>query len=142
MKKFLVAGLLLCGVSSCNSAPRKKLSETFVNTAVSLDGKIFCGEHKDWFITTISGPCHTFTEPVEIAVGGNFSANGRIRTIRFILASQADEDITDDRSSIKKGEWSCTLAESINDLDLEGDGDKLWLYIADCQPGRPLPSGS
>ena len=140
MKKFLITGLLLCGISGCNSLADKKLDGQFVATAVSRDGKIFCGEHNYWIITTISGPCHAFTKPVEIAVGKNFTANGKIRTIKFIRATQADEDVTDYGLDIKKGQWSCMIAESASDLDLDGEGNKLWLYIADCQPGPVLSS--
>jgi hypothetical protein len=140
MRKLLITGLLLCGIGGCNSSAGKKLPGQFVATAVSRDGKIFCGEHKDWLITTISGPCQAFTKPVEIAVGKNFTANRKIRTIKFILATQADEDIAGYGLDIKKGQWSCMVAESTSDLDLEGEGNKLWLHIADCQPGRVLSS--
>jgi hypothetical protein len=142
-KKYLITGLFLCGISGCNSSPPdKKSSGQFVGTAVSVDGKIFCGEHKDWFITMISGPCDTFTGPAKVAIGEKFTANGKIRTVKFILATQADEDMIGDGLNIKKGQWSCMVAESTNDLDLEGDGNKLWLYIADCQPGQTLSTGS
>jgi hypothetical protein len=89
-----------------------------------------------WFLSS-TGPCSGFAGPSSIALGHTFMAEGGVRTIRVIRATQAEEDYEDRRYSlsIRHGEWYCVAAESDDDLG-DRKSTRIWLYIAKCAPLR------
>jgi len=110
------------------------IPEGFVLAAAPLDGKILCKANTISFGFPVSGPCDSFTLPSKIAVGEKFIANGKERTIGFIRAIQADKDWKDYGMNMKKGEWACGAAETMDDLNQEHNDEALWLVIEKCQP--------
>ena len=107
-----------------------------VGAAAAVDGKVECHAYTNWFITTVSGPCDTFTPPAKVALGESFSANGTTRRIGVIVASQAEKDMLDYGLDVKKGEWTCVAAESAGNIPSdENQGQNItWLFIRKCQP--------
>jgi hypothetical protein len=105
-----------------------------VRGAVAVDGVVACFRARDLLITTTTGPCADYTPPRQVRVGETFRENGGTKIIRVIVASRASEDMPD--IGIKAGQWSCSAAESIEDMPLtdESGHTGTWLYIAQCQP--------
>lgn len=91
-----------------------------ITDAEALDGHVICLAHYDWITSRSSGPCDGFIPPTKVAVGADFTANGKRRQIRFMRADQG----------------SCTAAETEADLDVEHREGSLWLYIPKCRPLR------
>ncbi len=110
----------------------------------AIDGKVKCLSHRHWFITTVSGPCKTFTPPAKVALGETFVADGDTHQIGVIVAHQADEDMLTYGMDIRKGEWTCVAAETLEDIPSDEERDRTWLYIRKCAPLRLLaePVGS
>jgi hypothetical protein len=107
---------------------------TRVNSAVAVDGVVACFRARNFFITATTGPCYDYTPPRQVRVGETFLANGSTKTIRVIVASRAAQDMPD--LGIRAGQWSCSAAESLEDMPLtdESGHTGTWLYIAQCQP--------
>jgi hypothetical protein len=105
----------------------------------AIDGKVECSSQKN--VTTVGGPCDTFAPPATVTVGETFMAEGETRKIGVILAYQADEDVTEYAMNIKKGEWTCIAAETLDDIPSEEKREqrqRTWLYIHKCKPVRLL----
>jgi hypothetical protein len=101
----------------------------------ALDGNVKCLWARDRLVTVISGPCEKYTPPQQVRVGETFQANGKIKTIKLILAHRTEKDIPS--LGLKAGDWTCTAGESSSDLPaLSGKQEHTgtWLYIAKCRP--------
>jgi len=105
-----------------------------VNSAAALDGVVVCFRARNFIITTTTGPCDDYTPPRQVRVGATFLANGNTKVIHVIVANRASQDMPD--LGIRAGQWSCSAAESLDDMPLadEGSHSGTWLYIAHCQP--------
>ena len=48
-------------------------------------------------------------------------------------------------TGIKKGDWICVAAETLEDIPVDQSRDRTWLAIIKCQPdlpgNAPLPPG-
>jgi hypothetical protein len=66
-------------------------------------------------------------------MGESFSAEGLRRVIRFVVATQVEEDYADRDRSVKKGQWFCMAAETSDDL-VEKQPHRVWLFIPRCVP--------
>jgi hypothetical protein len=75
-------------------------------------GEIRCNFHNE----PSTEPCSDFKPPAKVAIGESFSAEGLRRVIRFVVATQVEEDYADRDRSIKKGQWFCRAAETSDDL--------------------------
>ena len=104
----------------------------------AIDGKVKCLSHRNWLITTVSGPCKTFTPPATVALGETFMADGEARQIGVIIANQADKDMLTHGMDIRKGEWTCVAAETLENIPSDEERDRTWLYIRKCEPLRLL----
>jgi hypothetical protein len=102
--------LILAAITPSSSLPAHDLQ---VESAAALNGKVECHAHTNWWVTTASGPCETFTPPAKVALGERFTANGKERKIGVIVATQAEEDVIENGLDIRKGDWTCVAAESI-----------------------------
>jgi hypothetical protein len=99
----------------------------------AIDGKIACFSQRNWFITTVTGPCDNFGAPSPIRRGESFSAGGKTRKIGVLIASEAEKDMLTYGMDIRKGEWTCVAAETANDLPSDDSSSRTWLYIRKCQ---------
>jgi hypothetical protein len=86
----------------------------------------------------VSGPCDTFTPPSKIALGETFIADGEPHKIGVIIANQAEEDMLTHGMDIRKGEWTCVAAETLDDIPSDEERERTWLYIRKCEPVRLL----
>ena len=103
----------------------------------AADGVVKCNSYRDWYVTSLSGPCSDFVPPRRIAIGEKFSERQVQHIIHFITATHVDSDMTWGDLKLKKGQWTCIAAETEQDTDFEGDeGRRTWLYIQNCQPIR------
>ena len=102
----------------------------------AIDGEVRCLSHRSWLITSVSGPCKTFSRPAKVALGETFVADGQTRRIGVIIANQAEEDMLTYGMDIRKGEWTCIAAETLDDVPSEEERDRTWLYIRKCEPLR------
>jgi len=131
---MILLGMLIAEIAL---APRTVSGADYkAQEVAAIDGKVTCFAQTYWWITTSTRRCNQFTAPEKFAVGTTFAANGKPRQIEVIIASQADRDMIDYGMDFKKGEWYCVAAETPADLDPTNNGDRLWLYIAKCQPTR------
>jgi hypothetical protein len=101
-----------------------------VQSVVAIDGKIDCLQMK----TGATHPCEGFTPPPKVAVGETFSADGKSRPIGIIRAAQVEKDLAQD---IKKGDWICVAAETLEDVPVDQSRDRTWLTILKCTPDLP-----
>jgi hypothetical protein len=101
-----------------------------VQSVVAIDGKVDCLQIK----TGATHPCEGFTPPPKVAVGETFSADGKTRQIGIIRAVQFEKDMA---QGIKKGDWICVAAETLEDLPVDESGNRTWLTIIKCQPDLP-----
>jgi hypothetical protein len=99
-----------------------------VESVVAIDGKLDCMHTK----SMASQPCDGFTPPPKVAVGEKFIADGKTREIGVIRAHQAEDDMQ--AYGIKKGEWICVAAETLEDIPVDQSRDRTWLGIPKCQP--------
>ena len=95
-------------------------------------GEIRCNFH-DEGSSPSTAPCSDYKPPAKVAIGESFSAEGLRRTIRFIVANQVEESYEIPDWSIKKGEYFCVAAETVDDLG-EGQPHRIWLFIPRCIP--------
>jgi hypothetical protein len=102
----------------------------------AIDTVIVCYSYRDWLVTTVTGPCSDFKAPALIAVGQTFSARGSTHVINVIVATQVEKDYTDEKVSMKKGEWYCRAAESPSDLKEGSAWTRIWLLVPRCLPVR------
>ena len=110
--------------------------DVYAEAVAALEGKVQCLSHREWIITTVSGPCETFTPPAKVALGETFIADGASRRIGVIIANQAEEDMLTHGMDIRKGEWTCVAAETLEDVPSDEERDRTWLYIRKCEPLR------
>jgi hypothetical protein len=96
-------------------------------------GQVKCNFHNQDSALLATKPCSDFKPPAKVAVGEPFSAEGLHRVIRFIVANQAEEGYELPNWSIKKGEYFCLAAETVDDLGA-GQPHRIWLFIARCIP--------
>jgi hypothetical protein len=96
-------------------------------------GEIRCNFH-DEGSSPNTLPCSDFKPPAKVAIGESFSAEGLRRTIRFIVATQAEEDYNKlPNWSVEKAQYFCVAAETHEDLG-EGQPHRIWLFIPRCVP--------
>ena len=80
--------------------------------------------------------------PPKVALGEKFSADGKTRQIGIIRAAQDEKDMA---QGMKKGDWICVAAETLEDIPVDKSRDRTWLAILKCQPdlagNAPLPPG-
>jgi hypothetical protein len=96
-------------------------------------GQVNCNFHNEGSALLTTKPCSDFKPPAEVAIGELFSAEGLRRVIRFIVANQVEESHELPDWSIKKGEYFCVAAETVDDLG-EGQPHRIWLFIPRCIP--------
>jgi hypothetical protein len=101
-----------------------------VQSAVAIDKKVDCAQMK----SGATHPCEGFTPPPKVAVGETFSAEGKTRQIGIVRAAQSEKDLA---QGIKKGDWICVAAETLEDIPVDQSRDRTWLTIAKCQPDLP-----
>ena len=121
---------------SCHHAVSKFIAEDFrVKSAAALDGKVQCFAHTSEWVTASTGPCESFTSPPKVALGERFTANGDERQIGVIVATQAEEDMHENGLDIRKGEWTCVAAETLENIpsDENQSQNLTWLFIPRCQ---------
>lgn len=99
-----------------------------VQSVVAIDGKVDCLE----YMKLTGQRCAEFTPPPKVAIGEKFVADGKSRQIGVIRAHQAEEDMPD--YGIKKGDWICVAAETLEDIPVDQSRDRTWLRIPKCQP--------
>jgi len=92
-------------------------------------GEIRCNFHNE----PSTQPCSDFKPPAKVVMGESFSAEGLRRVIRFVVATQVEEDFADRDRSVKKGQWFCMAAETSDDL-VEKQPHRVWLFIPRCVP--------
>jgi hypothetical protein len=92
-------------------------------------GEFRCNFHNE----PSTQPCFDFKPPAKVAMGESFSAEGLRRVIRFVAATQVEEDYADRDRSVKKGQWFCMAAETSDDL-VEKQPHRVWLFIPRCVP--------
>ena len=92
-------------------------------------GEIRCNFHNE----PSTQPCSDFKPPAKVAMGESFSAEGLRRVIRFVVATQVEQDFADRDRSVKKGQWFCMAAETSDDL-VEKQPHRVWLFIPRCVP--------
>ena len=110
-----------------------------VQSVVAIDGKVSCFSQLGGGIGA-TRPCEGFTPPPKVAVGEKFSADGKTRQIGVILAHQVEKDVAE---GIRKGDWICGAAETLEDIPMDKSRNRTWLSIFKCQPdlagNAPLP---
>ena len=102
-----------------------------VQSVVAIDGKVDCLAYMKG-VTPPANPCAGFTPPPKVAVGEKFVAEGKSRQIGVIQAHQAEDDMPN--YGIKKGDWICVAAETLEDIPVDQSRDRTWLRIPKCQP--------
>jgi hypothetical protein len=106
--------------------------EHFVPKVQTL-GEIRCNFH-DEGSSPSTVPCSDFKPPAKVAIGESFSAEGLRRTIRFIVATQAEEEYSElPNRPVEKARYFCVAAETHEDLG-EGQAHRVWLFISRCVP--------
>ena len=138
-----IAGLL-AAANSPSAAQDKGLGSTVdsygyvFQSVVAIDGKVDCFSQLSE--TGATSLCDGFTPPPKVAIGESFTTDGKTRKIGVIRAYQADRDMLPD---IKKGEWICVAAETLEDIPMDKGRNRTWLSIRKCQPdlagNAPLP---
>jgi hypothetical protein len=131
LRGLVAAIVILAATPSLASA-----GDVRAQAVAATDGKISCFSHRNWLITTVSGPCDSFTPPATLALGETFVADGKTQQIGVIIANQAEKDMLTHGMDIRKGEWTCVAAETLGDLPSDEERDRTWLYIRKCQPVR------
>jgi hypothetical protein len=111
-------------------------NELSAQEVVALDGHVSCMSYRDWYVTSVSGPCSDFKAPANLRIGEHFSERGVDHQIHIILATHIEKD--DPKNNWKAGDWYCEIAESEADLDhWEGkQWRRTWLFIPKCDPIR------
>ena len=92
-----------------------------VQSVVAIDGKVDCVQMK----TGATHPCEGFTPPPKVAVGEKFSAEGNTRQIGIIRAARSDKDYL---TGIKKGDWICVAAETLEDIPVDQSRDRTLAF--------------
>jgi hypothetical protein len=129
LRIFLMTTLLSISTNSATA------DEFRAEAVAAIDDKVECASQKD-----VTSPCQTFTPPAAVTLGETFKADEETHKIGVIIAYQADEDITSP-VDIKKGEWTCIAAETLDDIPSEEQREqrnRTWLYIRKCKPVRLL----
>ena len=87
--------------------------------------------------TGATHPCEGFTPPPKVAVGETFSADGKTRQIGIIRAAQSEKDYL---AGIKKGDWICVAAETLEDIPVTYDDGGAYSILFIPTPHYPRPS--
>ena len=74
-------------------------------------------------------PCEAFTPPHKVAVGETFSAEGKTRQIGIIRAARSDKNYM---TGIKKGDWICIAAETLEDIPVDQSRNRIWRSQSEC----------
>ena len=144
MIAYIGIAALLQAANSPSAAQDKGLGSISVDSygyvlqsVVAIDGKVGCFSQSEIGATSL---CDGFTPPPKVAIGESFTTDGKTRKIGVIRAYQADRDMLPD---IKKGEWICVAAETLEDIPMDKSRNRTWLSIRKCQPdlagNAPLP---
>ena len=104
-----------------------------VQSVVAIDGEVDCLQMK----TGATRPCEGFTPPAKVAVGETFSADGKTRQIGIIRAAQSEKDYL---AGIKKGDWICVAAETLEDIPVTYDDGGAYSILFIPTPHYPRPS--
>jgi hypothetical protein len=113
------------------TAGAKEYRVSAIARLAPVNGNTF---YNGW-LTTTTGPCADFKPPPRVALGEKFSENGKIHEIKVIIATQVEDDYNDGKLSIRRGEWFCAAAESLEDLG-DRQNRRIWLFISKCAPLR------
>jgi hypothetical protein len=136
MRQLLFSVLCLVAIGA-SAAERESFRSYRASEVRSVDGDVKCLSYRDWWITTLSGPCSDFIPPRKIAIGERFSERGTVHVIRYIVATQALIDVRNQWLNRRAGSWDCVAAQESYDLEQEGSAmRRTWLYIANCEPVR------
>ena len=89
--------------------------------------------------TGATHPCEGFTPPPKVAVGETFSADGKTRQIGIIRAAQSEKDYL---AGIKKGDWICVAAETLEDIPVTYDDGGPIVSCSSLPPTTHAPRSS
>ena len=134
MRRF--APITLLAIAAITPSASLIAEDFRVKSAAALDGKVQCFAHTSEWVTASTGPCESFTSPPKVALGERFTANGNERQIGVIVATQAEEDMHENGLDVRKGEWTCVAAETLENIpsDENQSQNLTWLFIPRCQP--------
>lgn len=102
-------------------------------SAIVSFSSLRCNSYYNGWFTTTTGPCSDFKPPSRVALGETFSERGRRHEIKIIIATQVEEDYDDGKLFLKRGEWFCAAAETLDDLG-DQQTSRTWLVMSKCVP--------
>jgi hypothetical protein len=80
-------------------------------------------------------PCPNFRAPRMVAVGQDFSADGKRHVIGAIVAIEAEKTFWIANWLVQKGQPYCLAGESASDLASDRrPAPRVWLYVPYCVP--------
>ena len=95
-------------------------------------------QHKNYFITVISGVVGKEGIPNRIKIGDRVTVEDITITVNHIKVTHVLENISYNGQILaRKGEVTCVLVESPEDFPDREDGkSRVWVYVKQCQPLR------
>jgi len=108
-------------------------------TSVRVEGKsATMYQHKNYLVTTISGPVGSAGIPEIIQLGDVIAVEGNTIQVQHIIVKEFLTDMKYGNEILgKKGDIHCTIVQSLDNLpyvDEEKSRDRLWINVQNCVP--------
>lgn len=112
-----------------------RVREYKVAAARVRNGSATMLEHKDYWITSTSGPVGKDGIPDVMKLGDLVSVRGRTIKVQHIFVSEYNEDMKWGKEVLaRKGDVKCVVVETEQDLPGDKVRNRRWIYITECEP--------
>lgn len=135
-----LGSLLLCFAmaltfSSCSPAEEDTFTEFRASSVRVLNDSAEMRYHRDYLVDVVSGTLGSEGIPEVIGLGDVIRIKGESIKVNYIFASRCGETIRlVGQVLCRAGQTSCVIVERPEDRPNEGERDRLWIDVRECEP--------
>lgn len=144
VQAIFVACFWIFGVAGCSSEDHEpgqgagRISKTTEYRATSirvLNDSATMYEHKDYLVTTTSGPVGKEGIPEVINIGDVIRVEDEQLQANIILVTEYNTDMKYGGQILaRKGDVSCLVVEREADIPSDEERERLWINVVECLP--------
>ena len=134
-KIFIALFIFQSSLISTETFAGKYSRETKSNEVLILNNSAKMFQER-WKGTWITGPIGTEGIPKKIKIGDKISVENITITVRHIIVNHFIKDMPNwgGIKTPKKGDITCVLVETLDDVLSDNNANRTWIYSTDCQP--------
>ena len=133
-KNILLCFTMALTFLSCVSAEEGTFSEFRASSVRVLNNSAEMRYHRDYLVDVVSGTLGSDGIPEVISLGDVIRVKDEAINVNYIFASRCSETIQlAGQVLCRAGQTSCVIVERPEDRPNEGQRDRLWIDVKECE---------